>query len=239
MQCVPADQRETHTWWGGQACCRHKTGSTSSVRPLRRTPRHWPKSSGSNCHIAILLGNETPDFNADLVHHHPSRSTEHWHNFVVTYKHLMCSKRTVAVSISVVLFAVSSWTNLCEISCSLSGPHSAPLLNGASSAKGGLGSRTHTSHSHCDHVIPQKPGATPNSLENTSRCSNAACVQVAVLSSPVKGRGGFRLDSRSRVLPTVLSHPVGTHHPSFQNLRCEAARRKAPLPETCSVSLRI
>jgi hypothetical protein len=150
---------------------------------------------------------------------------------------LMYSKRTVAVFISVLLLAVQSSANLCEISCSLSGPHPASHLKDAF-VKQGQGSLTHSYHSHCDHLIPAKPaGMTPNSLESASTCSNAACIQVAVLSSAGKSQDSARIDRRPLALPSILSLPL-PHTPS-RNLRLESIRERAVLSDTLPITLRI
>ena len=159
---------------------------------------------------------------------------------VVKSKSLMYSKRTVAVFISVLLLAVQSSANLCEISCSLSGPHSASHSIDASSAKQRQGSWIHSHHSHCDHLIPAKPvGTSPNGLESTSKCSNAACVQVAVLSSREKSQEGVRIDRRPVAFSSVLSLPLRKYHTPSRNLRLEAIRETAVLLDTLPINLRI
>ena len=158
---------------------------------------------------------------------------------VVKSKSLMYSKRTVAVFISVLLLAVQSSANLCEISCSLSGPHSASHLK-AASAKQRQGSWTHSYYSHCDHLTPAKPvGTTSNGLESTSKCSNAACVQVAVLSSREKSQEGARIDRRPVAFSSVLSLPLRKYHTPSRNLRLEAIRETAVLLDTLPINLRI
>ena len=159
---------------------------------------------------------------------------------VVKSKSSMYSKRTVAVFTSVLLLGVQSSANLCEIACSLSGPHWASHLIDASSAKQRRGSWTHSYHSHCDHRIPAKPvGRTPNGLESTSKCSNAACVPVAVLSSPKKSQEGARIDRRPFALSSVLSLPLGRYHTPSRSLRSEAIRERAVLLDTLPINLRI
>ena len=153
---------------------------------------------------------------------------------------LMHSKRTVAVFISVLLLAIQSSANLCEISCSLSRPRPASHLKDSSSAKPGQSGWTHSYHSHCDHLIPAKPvGTTPNSLESTSTCSNAACVQVAVLSSPGKTQGSARIGARRLALASILSLPLRKYHTPSRNLRLEPIRERAVLWDTLPVTLRI
>lgn len=152
----------------------------------------------------------------------------------------MYSKCTVAAFISVLLLAVQSSANLCEISCLLFGPHSPSHLIDTSSAKQRQDSWTHSYHSHCDHLIPAKPaGTTRNSLESTSKCSNGACVQVAVLSSQGKSQEGGRTDRRPLALSSVLSLPLRKYHTPSRNLRLEAIRERAVLLDTLPINLRI
>ena len=159
---------------------------------------------------------------------------------VVKSRSLMYSKCTAAVFISVLLLAVQSSANWCEISCSLSGPHRASHLIEASAAKQPRGRWTHSYHSHCDHLIPAKPvGTTPDSLESTSKCSNAACVPVAVLSSSGKSQEGARIDRRPLALSSVLSLPLGKYHTPSRSLRLEAIRERAVLLDTLPINLRI
>jgi len=149
----------------------------------------------------------------------------------------MRARRTVAISISILLAVVSTSASQCEISCSLSGPRFWAASRTASAARS-QGTHSHFGHSHCGHVA--KPDHTiPESFESTSSCSNASCLETAVLSSPGKSQDRERIDRRPIAFASVLSLPIRVNRPPLQNPRPEGARETAVPLGALPINLRI
>src|ERR1035437_10486904 len=136
-------------------------------------------------------------------------------------------KHVLAVGVSVLLLCVSSWASVCELSCSLSHAHPVPKPTRGSSAKPAheVGtSEMNALHSHCGHANMARPSSAANhSFESTSHCTNAPCVQVQTLSSPVNGRDGAQPGS---VLAVLASVPAVASNILFRSAKHERALAK-------------
>src|ERR1035437_5199452 len=156
-------------------------------------------------------------------------------------------KHVLAVGVSVLLLCVSSWASVCELSCSLSHAHPVPKPTRGSSAKPAheVGtSEMNALHSHCGHANMARPSSAANhSFESTSHCTNAPCVQVQTLSSPVNGRDGAQPGSVLAVLASVPaeecsrfwrlfrpSHPISYFVVPDTNATSPSSYRSIPCP---------
>lgn len=147
--------------------------------------------------------------------------------------------RILAAVLAISLISISSWVSVCELSCSLS--HSYPLSYLAKVAFEAQprDAQTSTPRSHCGHVTPIWPSATAtHNFENTSGCTNAPCMQAAVLSSPVNGLDRVQIGSRQLALPAVLER-ADSVNTRFCSIKRGAARPKVSLLDPRSVGLRI
>ena len=150
----------------------------------------------------------------------------------------MCAKRTVAISIAILMSVLSVSASQCEISCSLSGRHSSTASTTSFSAFRSRGTHSHFSHSHCNHVA-KADQTSSGRFESTSNCSNTSCLGTVALSSPAKIQDGAGMDRRPLALCSVLSLPVGMYRSPLPKLRWDASRHRAVLPSTLPTNLRI
>jgi hypothetical protein len=149
-------------------------------------------------------------------------------------------KHVLAVGVSVLLLCVSSWSSVCELSCSISRAHSVPQPMPRPSAKlahEAGPSQARAVYSHCGHVYKARPKSAANhSFENTCHCANAPCVQVGTFSSPENARDGAQPEATHFAVVAPVSVIASI---SFGYTQREGTVPKLLPLDRSSVSLRI
>jgi hypothetical protein len=149
-------------------------------------------------------------------------------------------RRAFVFCLSALLLCVPVSASVCELSCSLSRVDlaSEPTEGASATQAHELGiSEKNAPHSYCGHVHTARLGSAANhSFENTSKCTDASCVQAATLS---RVNSVDDTDSGSVHFVVLASVPKVAFDVQFGTAQHEYALTKFLLLDPLTVSLRI